>query len=550
MRRAEPWYLSRGRRGIMPGKALPATFGMSEGRRTSLCSELRYILRRLGRHEPDRRGVELVTPAARACLDALPGKRQYAVIDFLRFLESERITPDAADADTLRVYRTHCATRTLCRDPAARARQVATTWNWAHQHVPNWPGQPLILAGRADRYTFPLESYPESFQRDLERYAEQLAGRDIAHIFSEAVFERDPQRPRRGRRALRPASIHMGRFMIRCAAAALVLMGVEQGQLTSLRDLVDPLDRAETIIRFFLKRRGDQKNPMAERVARTLHLLARDYCGLPEEQAATITAWAKQVELQKTYCMTDKNRRRVRALMQPRARAMLLWYPAELMKRASSPDLRPEDAARLAMYATAMEILLICPMRRSNLAGLRLDQHLHCPDPRERTKITHIFLGADEVKNDLPIEWPVPPESGKLIEKFLKRHRHHLADPDNPYLFGSGDKQRGGQHLGEHLSGMVTRDIGVEFNVHLGRHFAAWNFLRQNPGQYEVVRQVLGHRDINVTVAYYVGLEADSAARHFDATVLRDRQASRQLANQAFRAGTGALSRPLRRPRK
>src|SRR6202041_198243 len=67
----------------------PATVGMSEGRRTSLCSELRYILRRLGRHEPDHRGQQLVTPAARACLDALPTERQYAVIDFLRFLEAE-----------------------------------------------------------------------------------------------------------------------------------------------------------------------------------------------------------------------------------------------------------------------------------------------------------------------------------------------------------------------------------------------------------------------------------------------------------------------------
>lgn len=62
-----------------------------------------------------------------------------------------------------------------------------------------------------------------------------------------------------------------------------------------------------------------------------------------------------------------------------------------------------------------------------------------------------------------------------------------------------------------------------------------------NPGQYEVVRQVLGHRTIAVTIRHYVGLEADSAAEQFDRTVLRDRQASRAIATQAFRQGTGGF---------
>lgn len=38
-----------------------------------------------------------------------------------------------------------------------------------------------------------------------------------------------------------------------------------------------------------------------------------------------------------------------------------------------------------------------------------------------------------------------------------------------------------------------------------------------------------------MTIRYYVGLEADSAARHFDATVLGDGHALRMLARQAYR---------------
>lgn len=226
--------------------------------------------------------------------------------------------------------------------------------------------------------------------------------------------------------------------------------------------------------------------------------------------------------------------------MQPRARAMLLCFPQELMGRAALPDQKPAEAARLAMYAVAMEILLICPMRRKNLAELCLDQHLYRPDPRQR-QLTHILINAGEVKNSSAIQWPMPIKSARLIETFVTRYRPDLVNPGNPYLFGIGDKMRAAQSLGEWLASAVTREIGVEFNVHLSRHFAAWNFLRENPGQYEVVRQVLGHRNIAVTMAHYVGLEADSAAQHFDTNVLRDRQAVRKLAAHSFRQKTGSL---------
>jgi integrase len=323
--------------------------------------------------------------------------------------------------------------------------------------------------------------------------------------------------------------------MVRCAAGALVITGVKQQQITSLRDLVYPLDRPEAIIRFFLQRLGNGKtSPMTQRVALTLVLVARDYCCLPEKDVERISGWATLVRLPAQQGLTAKNLRRLRALIQPRARAMLLNFPQELMRRAAAPGLKPCDAARLAMYAVAMEILLICPMRRKNLAELRLDRHLYRPDPR-RKRLTHLLIDAGEVKNSNAIQWPVPPESARLIEAFLTHHRPHLVEPGNPYLFGTGDKQRCAQHLGEWLSAAVTEAIGVEFNVHLARHSAAWNFLRENPGQYEVVRQVLGHRSIQVTMAHYVGLEADSAAAHFDATVLRDRHAGRKIAAYAFR---------------
>jgi integrase len=43
--------------------------------------------------------------------------------------------------------------------------------------------------------------------------------------------------------------------------------------------------------------------------------------------------------------------------------------------------------------------------------------------------------------------------------------------------------------------------------VHQFRHAAAAIFLKHNPGQYELVRRMLGHRNIATTMNFYVGLE-------------------------------------------
>ena len=51
-------------------------------------------------------------------------------------------------------------------------------------------------------------------------------------------------------------------------------------------------------------------------------------------------------------------------------------------------------------------------------------------------------------------------------------------------------------------------------------------FLDRNPGQYEVIRQLLGHKDISTTIAFYAGAESVTAARHYARTILQIRGGS------------------------
>ena len=53
-------------------------------------------------------------------------------------------------------------------------------------------------------------------------------------------------------------------------------------------------------------------------------------------------------------------------------------------------------------------------------------------------------------------------------------------------------------------------------NVHLFRHLAGYLFLKAHPGEYEPVRQLLGHKSIQTTISFYVGLEEADAFRRYD----------------------------------
>ena len=68
---------------------------------------------------------------------------------------------------------------------------------------------------------------------------------------------------------------------------------------------------------------------------------------------------------------------------------------------------------------------------------------------------------------------------------------------------------------------LTTRELGFPINPHLFRHLAATLYLSEYPGQYEVVRSVLGHSRTSSTIAVYAGFEPETAARLY-AGVLAD----------------------------
>ena len=474
----------------------------------------------------------------------MPQGHQIASVGFFRHLDRKEIELGQVTTETLKAYRENIEKLTVCPDPDRRLAQILKALNWANQHVPEWPLPTIRFHpySETELLGFPLIRFPKVFQEDVQCCIEHLTG--AAQRL--ALFEAGPAHAdldsNRTARNLRPASIENVLWVIRCTATILVRQGVPITEIHSLQDFFVPFARIRSILESELDRNHRKTRYFTHKLASVLTMLASRYCNVSSIEIKQIATWAKRLRMPKTKGMTLKNRKRLRTLSDQRVRAMLLHFPTHLMAEAASVAVsQPKVAARLAMYAAALEILLICPMRRANLVGLRLDRHLHRSDPR-KALITHIFIEEDEVKNGEALQWPIPVESAKLIATYLNKYRHHLTGLENQYLMpGIGNRSICPATVGAWVSRSVARYIGVEFNLHLIRHFSAWNFLRQNPGQYEVVRRALGHKTLETTIRYYVGLEADAAAKHFDTAVLRDRQATRIIAKNAFRGGRGGF---------
>ena len=89
------------------------------------------------------------------------------------------------------------------------------------------------------------------------------------------------------------------------------------------------------------------------------------------------------------------------------------------------------------------------------------------------------------------------------------------------FLFpGTAHDQKLTRGLGAQISQRLWKLLGLRITPHQFRHAAAAIILKNDPGNYELVRRVLGHKNLQTTTNFYVGLETASATRRFGELVL------------------------------
>ena len=340
---------------------------------------------------------------------------------------------------------------------------------------------PRIQNVAAERWeTLPWKAFPASLRDDLDRYVEAVTvGRKY----------------RAGERPLRPTTIKNYRAALRQHLSRLVESGVPAERFAMLSDCL----HLELVQRSLELINGPEQEAICDAARPRLSALmialisVARYCGVSDEHLAELKMLLKTV-VNRSQGMTAKNRARLDQFRQPDALDRFIDLPVAVMRRVEAGGTLTRKAALEIQNAALLALLQAAPMRIRNAANLDLEQHILRPSGGHAGAWL-VRIPRTEVKNDRPLEAEIGLASAAILERYVDRYRPLLVDGASTALFpGRDGAPKTSEALSRQLSRFLRRELGLDFNPHLIRHWAAFAYLEAQPGDYETVRQLLGHR--------------------------------------------------------
>lgn len=428
-------------------------------------------------------------------------KRKYQVVHLSRFADfcgMRRVEPDQVTDATLVQFGEYLDARLLGKDPDNLCAETAGTWNSIARQQPT-PFTPLTWRRHSRHRNRPLASYPQGLQDDLQAYIDRLSHKDI-------FAEGGPIRP------LRPMTLRNIRTLVRQYLSALTEDGADPETFTSLRHVisVDQIMRAAQIIN--ARRKDGPARQTIYNILAVVLAIARHHLQLPEDEVRKIMGFKARVA-PTTVGMTAKNSLRLDQFSDFQNVIRLVMSLAD-----DNPDLK--SAPLHAMYVAAICILLACPMRIANLSSLDLEHHIFAKGTGRGLRYT-IRVDASEVKNVNHVEVVLGARDSRLLHRYIMTYRHRIAGSSSALFPRRGDGEaRLPNNMGQALAEVIYRQSGLRMNPHLFRHFAAFLYLKERPGDFETVRRLLKHKKLDTTVTFYALLSNQWAHEHYQDVVL------------------------------
>ena len=427
---------------------------------------------------------------------------------FLRYCSANGINQSSVSDATVEAFIRYASEVQFTIKPRDLCKQVARCWGRAQESVPDWPQTILTVPDfRPKAGSLPWDAFPGSLVEDVERYLVLLGGDNL-------LDEDAPDR------ACKPSTIATRRNYLRLAAAAAVKHGVPAETLRSLADIVSP-STVRLILDHYLAKKDGEIVTFTIDMAERLCAIARVYVKAPETQIQALERFCAKLRRKRRPGLTEKNMAVIRAFKNPENRNWLRALAGQLFDEALAERNAPIRAAVKASIALAIQILLVAPMRLANLAALNLEENVVRVGGIEPTY--HLVIPPEEVKNDEPLEYPLPKAVNEMLGIYLAVFRPRLCATANPWLFpGESDGHKTKTTLSGQIIDRITKEIGIRVTPHQFRHLAAAFILEKDPANYEFVRRVLGHKNLQTTINFYIGLETVEAVRKFSAMALED----------------------------
>jgi hypothetical protein len=431
---------------------------------------------------------------------------RHRLSSLMRYCSANNIAPvdvDEAIVDRLIGYRSQIGRRA---DDAFR-RLSARAWNSNVGKIKGWPSRRLVEPPVKATVEVPYEQFPEGFRLDVERYLQGLTC---------------VRRSRTGQRIrpLKPSTIKTRRAELAVAARMAVKTGVPIDALTSLSALLAP-EVAEKVLDAYWRRNGETPKMFTIDLAWRFVGIARETKCLDDAACERLDQMRRDLDDHRIGGLTDKNIALIRQVLTPGVWSRVVKLPLELMATARSQQSHaPMMAAVTAQLAVAIAILTAAPVRLANLTAIKLGFNLIKPDGPD-SKHWLVFPDYD-VKNRVKLEYPLEQYLTELIDEYVFGFRPTLLRGRNEdWLFpGRRESAKGKSSLSVQITKRIFKATGLRMTVHQFRHAAGALILQRRPGEYELVRRLLGHRSVKTTINAYVGLENIQASEIFSKIVL------------------------------
>jgi integrase len=473
-------------------KVAPAAFGLTTKSWQNAVSDARSALAHIGIVKRRIHHARNLSVAWQALWDEISALRDHNLNAghgrFIHFLSNLAVDPAEVTQAHSESFLEALTQEEISKKPNVSWRTAVNAWNKAAKKIPGWPMRVLALPQRENLIRLPDSALPPAFLDDLAALMKRLTHLDL-------LADEGPTRP------LAAATTKQRISMLKRFVSELIHSGVPLSDIDSVAAICAP-DMAERGLRAMVQRNNNKTGVVIADMAGILLTCARRLA-LDEQVLGRLSKLVVRLAVPVQRGMTAKNGDRLRVLRDEATLRRLLTLPDKIW--AKRGKLEPSDAYLAREDALAISILLVCPLRIKNIASINIERHIQRPGDGR----VFLVFPAEEVKNDRPIEFELPSDVRRMLDKHLADRSPHLCPTGTTWLFprrdgtGSIDPTT----LSTRLKKRIHREIGIVMNAHLFRHLAAMLYLDAHPGAYEAVRQMLGHSSVSKTIRMYTGLE-------------------------------------------
>ncbi len=498
----------------------PNHVGVSKGRWRSICSTCRRVLKRAGIYVVGIRRNNALTDAWHSWLSRIPEKWvRRRLSTFARFCSARGIEPEHVTMAVFAAFEEEerLGTAKDGKKAASTYRSTCRAWNAARKLVAGWPPISVEVPTYNNRFSKPRDNFSQSFWADIEAYA-AACSQETADIF-------DEEAPRR----LRPKTLKARRELFWEMASAQVLRGRPIHEIVDLAALVEPTWVKEGL-RFFIDRYKKIKSKRLLEFASTMKSVALNWprrLAPGEKNSRTLV-----VEQLGRLCgpvdpgtaeFSDKNSETLSQFDDPAKVLKFLLLPHQIWHEMRKRKKPTAEDARLMMAAVAIELLVCTMIRLGNLAAIDMKKHFWSAKPATGA-ITHLVFEGSEVKNGQPLRLELGANTIALINDFKKRWWRLLANEPTTQLFPlEPDEGKRESCLRYLITSTVDKYLNIQVTPHQFRHIGCKLYIDRNPGDFETLRRILGHRRLETTMRFYARIEASKALNMFTAAVFAER---------------------------